>query len=744
VAFEYPLFNVTNNPMKVRKDVDSDNQNTQLTKEEKIDNIMDIAANTPGVKLEVDCLEEDDEISEELTKIYNLEYDLNENGINEKYEQYDEDGNLVEESIHSDVTGKIKSKTEYDEDGNVKFKRTYTTKKQGKTGNEITTQNICDADGNLIATQITTRDKDGNTQSDLVYNPDGELTDSKIYEYDENGEIESETIYSLSTNEITSNKMLNELIKDGEGNIVRAHFVETNENGVICYEAEENYDSDNKIMYGITYVYNKENNELEFIRKSKMYTDDITGEVIETSERIDASGELQSIRKTKTRTDDITGQIITNEECYDGKGNLSTTAICTEDENGNLMSVLTYNPDGKLIDDSAYEYDEDGNLQNVTSISPYGLKDKFIKTETKSYDINGDIINTRSIITDENGKTKSDLIYDPDDELIEGSVFDYDEDGNLKYSTKTKTNKAAGKTTKTEEIFDEDGNVKYKLITNTKINEITSQMTTSEIVYGTNGNTIDNPRIYFDKQHLETQGLNSEVDDSSQGQIGDCWLLSGINSFSYSEIGREIIKNAINETENGYTVELQGLGENVEISTSELKKAIESGEYSSGDPDMILFELAFEKANFPHTSDRNAWQDFSGYSHMTIDGGRFKDVTIAILGRQTNLAVNDRYCEDCENIGSVLDKFEKSDSIAAVVSFSPTSYGEGVYITDINGEEYIATDNGGSHAWSLKSVDKNNATIVNPWDSSEEIVIPRNELIKNADHIEYIDLADAE
>ena len=49
----------------------------------------------------------------------------------------------------------------------------------------------------------------------------------------------------------------------------------------------------------------------------------------------------------------------------------------------------------------------------------------------------------------------------------------------------------------------------------------------------------------------------------------------------------------------------------------------------------------------------------------------------------------------------------------------------------------MLTQGDGGHAWSIKSVDGDNVVIVNPWDSSVEITVSKEELLKYATGIEY-------
>ncbi len=64
----------------------------------------------------------------------------------------------------------------------------------------------------------------------------------------------------------------------------------------------------------------------------------------------------------------------------------------------------------------------------------------------------------------------------------------------------------------------------------------------------------------------------------------------------YSEKGQEILDEHITETENGYNVRFEGLNKDIEITKQEIIEAVQSYKYSTGDSDVLLYELAFEKA----------------------------------------------------------------------------------------------------------------------------------------------------
>ncbi len=98
-----------------------------------------------------------------------------------------------------------------------------------------------------------------------------------------------------------------------------------------------------------------------------------------------------------------------------------------------------------------------------------------------------------------------------------------------------------------------------------------------------------------------TVNVNTYIGDEKQGQTGDCWLLTAINSLNMSENGRVLLSNAITDNQDGtYTVDLKGTGKTYTVTNKEIMDAKNSNKYSSGDSDIILFELAYEKALKKH------------------------------------------------------------------------------------------------------------------------------------------------
>ena len=64
--------------------------------------------------------------------------------------------------------------------------------------------------------------------------------------------------------------------------------------------------------------------------------------------------------------------------------------------------------------------------------------------------------------------------------------------------------------------------------------------------------------------------INGKVSNNKQGMLGDCYLLSGLNSLSYSKFGRDSIKNSIHKNkDNTITVHLKGINKDYTITKQE-------------------------------------------------------------------------------------------------------------------------------------------------------------------------------
>ncbi len=269
-------------------------------------------------------------------------------------------------------------------------------------------------------------------------------------------------------------------------------------------------------------------------------------------------------------------------------------------------------------------------------------------------------------------------------------------------------------------------------------------------------------------QQYSAQGNNidEKIGDSAQGNAADCWLLATLNSLSYSAEGQKIIKDAIKDNGNGTrTVDLKGIGKGITVSDKELAEARKSGKYSSGDDDMLLMEIAFEKAMDKIKSGEiktNSYiQGQAKDGDRSIDWGYSYDAMFLLTGKGTESVYYNRdhwshddkpwYSKEkiqralpwladfCGNgLESVYDKLEKNPGgYCATIAFQGNKKeGEPVTVKDVNGKSVTLSTGNGGHMWSIKSVKGDKVTIVNPWDSSKEITVSKKEIAKYVTGIE--------
>ena len=117
--------------------------------------------------------------------------------LRRKYKyQYDEDGNITEETYYN-ADGDLlrKQKCQYDEDGNITEETDY------------------NADGKIDWNQKYQYDENGNITEETSYNTDGELYEKQKYQYDENGNITEQIYYNADGELYKKNKYQNEYDK---------------------------------------------------------------------------------------------------------------------------------------------------------------------------------------------------------------------------------------------------------------------------------------------------------------------------------------------------------------------------------------------------------------------------------------------------------------------------------------------------------------------------------------------------
>lgn len=230
----------------------------------------------------------------------------------------------------------------------------------------------------------------------------------------------------------------------------------------------------------------------------------------------------------------------------------------------------------------------------------------------------------------------------------------------------------------------------------------------------------------------KSETMDGIIGNTDQRGTGDCWLLSGVSALSYTEAGKEAIKEALDYQDNGDTiVHLKGIGDYT-VTKEELDKirqeqANGSREYSIGDDDMLIMELAIEKvmdglANVDFKFNNPAFEDRFDIlrdveeNGISVWGGHCDVAMYLITGKEPSRTY------DSEEIKTTVNLYDGTNvALGASVS-------EDAVVKDINGNDVVLN---GPHAYAIKNVDENTVTITNPWDTSKDIVVSKEVFFEN-------------
>ncbi|MBQ8475891.1 hypothetical protein IJ531_02400, partial [bacterium] len=252
------------------------------------------------------------------------------------------------------------------------------------------------------------------------------------------------------------------------------------------------------------------------------------------------------------------------------------------------------------------------------------------------------------------------------------------------------------------------------------------------------------PQAPPQEQPVDTK--DGKIGETNQRSTGDCWLLSGVNALSYTEAGRQAIKEALDYQPNGDTiVHLKGVGDytitNAELEQIKAQQESGNGKYSTGDDDMLILELAVEKVfedmakrNFIFSQDAPSEYESSyalngdlNTNGTTINGGSSTELMYLLTGKKTE------FLKTKDDMRKALDEFDGKNTAlgASIGSVSPA-------IKDINGQTITLP---GNHAYAIKNVEGDKVTIVNPWDSSKEIVISKETFLETFSGMSKCDMS---
>lgn len=229
--------------------------------------------------------------------------------------------------------------------------------------------------------------------------------------------------------------------------------------------------------------------------------------------------------------------------------------------------------------------------------------------------------------------------------------------------------------------------------------------------------------------------LDYVIEETEQGKVADCWLLSTVNSLNNTKEGKELIKNLFEYKDGESIVHLYSA--DYTITDDELK--IGKVRHSKGDDDMLLIELAVEKA-LAEYNDGNLNLPEAVITPQLGGDGTFSTLNLGSQDAAMYLlfggeATYSQIENNDEEVNSVLSKFVERGEKDFILTASIETGDK----TAINSEgEEVALK--GHHAYSVLNVDDKFITVVNPEDSSIEYKITIDSFKKAFDSITYFNL----
>lgn len=251
----------------------------------------------------------------------------------------------------------------------------------------------------------------------------------------------------------------------------------------------------------------------------------------------------------------------------------------------------------------------------------------------------------------------------------------------------------------------------------------------------------NNKKEVTGEELLKDAGINIDfkIGNSRQkiengiGRDGDCWLLSGLNSLSYTDEGSEMIKNAMTVNDDGsIDIYFKGIDTTYNVTLEEMKEYNETR--FTGDDDVMAFEIATIKFRTDLLNGKTFGNNYSlNYCEMASEGkelwaGWSKTVWemftgLDLVSNQTN----------GNKLSEQLDEFENNKNTLMTIGVSDLANTGGVstmYVKNSDNENIKFYKN---HSYAVKNVTENEVTLVDPINSEKEIKISKEELIKIAD-----------
>ncbi len=213
----------------------------------------------------------------------------------------------------------------------------------------------------------------------------------------------------------------------------------------------------------------------------------------------------------------------------------------------------------------------------------------------------------------------------------------------------------------------------------------------------------------------------------------DCWLLSGINALANTPKGREYIKKALVKTNDGTVVCFKGTNTNIVIPQIVLSAAKQSKKYVEGSDDMLAIELAAEY----YKKKLIVNKDYMKIEDPNIVNGKFalgnvKDPLAGGFSSDIMYLITEQKAKTFFNAKTGCSK--KIKDLVKTLKDNPEKYAITCNFKERLNGLYI------HHAYTIKKIDDEFVTLINPHNSANEEKIPINDFYGNVRSITFLDL----
>lgn len=249
------------------------------------------------------------------------------------------------------------------------------------------------------------------------------------------------------------------------------------------------------------------------------------------------------------------------------------------------------------------------------------------------------------------------------------------------------------------------------------------------------------------------------INTSQQGQTGDCYLLTTLNSLTYSDAGKQAINDVIDfDEETGVTtITFKGIEKKYTVTKDELQEEKIAG----GDNDVRAIEIAYrkfreelEKGDFDSSLSKDMLKFLKaggfGNEEDALNGGWMAQIVYLMTGQKGEMLmrteggirdIGNNTIIDKEGIEERLADFGKNpSSYSFTISFNEDALKDVAPSIDSGKETDETAGIVSGHAYAIKRIEGDNVVLINPWNSGVEITMPKNIFVEIIDSMTLIKL----